>query len=276
MSTFEATVRAVVRETWDTVSLWLETGSPHAFRAGQFLSLDPHRQDFTRGRARELEALKGRKEKPRAYSLASAPHEELVAITVKEEPAGEFPSLMSPGLSRSGVGEKLFCTGYAGLFTLPEDLGDGAHVVHLCAGSGIVPSFAILKDALHRGVDARHTLLYSNKRWEDVIFRDALTELETRHPGSLRVVHALTRDARAPAPARREVRPGRIDEATLRANVPDLENAWFYVCGPSVPIHEARAARERGEKPAPRFLESMRALVLSLGIPKERLFTEGW
>jgi ferredoxin-NADP reductase len=275
MPQFQAVVRAVVVEAPGAVTLLLDPGERLEYRAGQFLSIDPFGIDATRGLAADLEARKGRKERPRAYSLASAPHEPLLAICPKAEPAGDYPSLLSPHLAHGvKVGDALPCSGFNGLYVLPDDLPAGAHVVHVCAGSGIVPNFAIIKDALHRGLDARHTLLYSNRTWADAIYRDALTELETRHPGRLRVVHALTRDHLAPDG--REVHPGRIDEALLRAAVPDLANARFFACGPSVSAHELRAARLRGDTPAPRFLEHVRALLLSMGVDKRRLHTEGW
>lgn len=275
MPPFTATVRAVIEEAPHAVTLLLDAGGPQDYRAGQFLSIDPHGLDATRSLAAELEARKGRKERPRAYSLGSAPHEPYLAITVKEEPVGEFPALLSPHLVRGvKVGDVLPCTGFNGLYVVPRELPDDAHLVHLCAGSGIVPNFGILKDLLARGLPVRQTLLYSNRTWGDVIHRDALTELETHHPGRLKVVHALTRDPAAPAG--RLVSPGRITEALVRAHVPDLDKAWFFACGPSVPTHEMRAARQRGEVPAPRFLESMRALLLAMGVPRARLSTEGW
>jgi 3-ketosteroid 9alpha-monooxygenase subunit B len=272
MPTFEATIREIVQETGDTVTLVLDTPERPPYRAGQFLSIDPNALAATREKAKELEALKGRKERARAYSLASAPHEPHLAITVKEEPAGAFPPLLTPHLVRHAkVGEKLPCTGMNGLYVLPHELPAGAHVVHLCAGSGIVPNFGMLKDALHRGLDATHTVLYSNRTWDDVIFRDQLGDLARAHPERLSVVHFITR-GEAPAGAVRS----RIDLAAIEKHVPDFERAYFFVCGPSVTMHERRAAKERGEEPAPKFLETMRALVLEKGVPKQRLSTEGW
>ena len=50
-----------------------------------------------------LEDQKGQREKPRAYSMASAPHERYLAITIKEEryESGEipYPPLLSPLLT---------------------------------------------------------------------------------------------------------------------------------------------------------------------------------
>lgn len=275
MPAFDAIVRQIVNEAPGAVTLALDPGQRVDYRAGQFLSIDPFAMDATRALAGDLEQRKGRKERPRAYSLSSAPHEPWLSICVKSEPEGEFPALLSPHLvNRIKVGDVIPCSGFNGLYVVPDDLAPGAHVVHLCAGSGIVPNFAIIKDLLHQGRDVRQTLVYSNRAWADTIYRDALAALERAHPGRLHVQHVLTRDRSAPVGIK--VHPDRIDEAFLRTVVPDLASAHLFVCGPSVPQHVMRAARQKGETPRPMFLESMRAMLLGMGVDRKRLHTEGW
>lgn len=275
MPQFDAVVRQVVHEAPSTVTLMLQADVEHAYRAGQFINVDPHRLEATRTLAAELQARKERPERPRPYSLASAPHEPLLAITIKEELPGEFPCLVSPHLVREvKVGDVLPCSGFNGFYTLPKELPEDAHVVHLCAGSGIVPNFGIIKDALHRGLPQKHTLLYGCRKWEEVIYRDALRELQKAHPDRFEWTACLSRDPSAPADV--TVRPHRVDSSLVRSLVPDFERAWFFACGPSVPMHEKKAARARGEKPEPRFLETMRAGLDELGVPKTRIQAEGW
>ena len=69
----------------------------------------------------------------------------------------------------------------------------------------------------------RHTFVYSNKTWNDAIFRNALAELASEHPNRLAVLHTLTReeDKRRFGPS---VRKGRItadmlqQQATMRSD----------------------------------------------------------
>ena len=70
----------------------------------------------------------------------------------------------------------------------------------------------------------RHTFIYSNKTWQDIIFRDALTELEAKNPDRLHVIHTLTRE---PDVARCGplVRKGRVNAALIRELVPDLASS---------------------------------------------------
>src|SRR5216117_3615905 len=88
----------IILETPDTVTLVMTGPEPFEYKAGQFCTIDPHQFAVMAGMTHFLEDLKKRKEPPRAYSMASAPHEPL-AITIKEElyesGATKYPPLLS-------------------------------------------------------------------------------------------------------------------------------------------------------------------------------------
>src|SRR5262249_40352921 len=73
---------------------------PRECGAGQFCTIAPPQSADLAPGTSFLEHLKGKREPPRAYSLTSAPHERLVAITIKEEPyvpgTTKYPPLLSP------------------------------------------------------------------------------------------------------------------------------------------------------------------------------------
>src|SRR6266850_5606935 len=218
----EVMVADVVVETPDTSTLVFFTGNDHLeYKAGHFLTIDPHQFDALERFTAFLEDLKGRKEPPRAYSMSSSPHERYLAVTVKEERylsgVTKFPPLLSPLLVKRTVrGMRLVVTGFTGPYTLPDDIeAKTDHLVHVCAGSGSVPNFAILKYGLHHHPKLRHTFVYSNRTWDDVIFRKELQALAQAHADRLRIVHTLTRE---PEPQRhgRDVRAGRIGIELLR------------------------------------------------------------
>jgi hypothetical protein len=62
----------------------------------------------------------------------------------------------------------------------------------------------------------------------------------------------------------------------LRALVPDLESCIVYICGPGISKWDREAAKERGEAPPPRFLESVLADLKSLGVPNARIKRESY
>src|SRR5215510_12894507 len=198
----EVMVADAVVETADTTTLVFFTGNDRLeYSAGHFLTIDPHQFEALERFTAFLEDLKGQRESPRAYSMCSAPHERYLAVTVKEERyvsgLTKFPPLLSPMLVKRTVrGMRLVVTGFTGPYTLAADIdAQTDHVVHICAGSGSVPNFSMLKFALAHHPAIRHTFIYSNKTWDDVIYKQALTELASKHPDRLSVVHTLTREA---------------------------------------------------------------------------------
>jgi ferredoxin-NADP reductase len=282
LATIDTIVLESIVETRDTRTLVLEAGTAHhEWRAGQYVSIDPHQfvglQSFTA----YLEHVKGRREPPRAYSLSSAPHDPHLAITIKEEVfdrnTTKYPPLLS-GLLVHHVraGDPLTVTGFSGPYTLPDDVeARTSHVLHLCAGSGSVPDYSIIKDSLHRHAALRHTLVYSNKTWDDVIFRDDLTRLAREHPARVRVVHTLTRE-RPPAGLGREVRPGRVTAELVGSILAEEPDSLVYACGPAITVWERRACVAAGTTPAPRFLEAMLTILAELGVPKARITVEAY
>jgi len=278
----EVMVADVVQETHDTVTLVFFTGNDRLdYKAGHFLTIDPHQFEALERFTAFLEDLKARKEPPRAYSMVSAPHERYLAVTVKEEryASGQtkYPPLLSPLLVKHvAKGQRLAITGFTGPYTLPDDIeAKTEHLVHLCAGSGSVPNVSMLKHALLYHPKLRHTFIYSNKTWDDVIFRGALHELAHKHKDRLRVVHALTRETDFERHSG-EVRKGRVSADMLRELIPDASSCIVYACGPAISNWDRQAAREAGTEPAPRFMESVLAALKEIGVPNDRIKRESY
>ena len=152
----EAVVAEVRDETHDTASLFLDIGAqPHDYKPGQFITVNPHQFAFLEQTIAYLEQIKGGKEKPRAYSMGSAPHESNILITIKEERfwpgESKYPPVLSPSLTRTcPPGTPVVIRGFTGAYTLPQDARERTdNILHVCAGSGIVPNFALIKHSLH-------------------------------------------------------------------------------------------------------------------------------
>src|SRR6185295_17653325 len=273
----EVMVAEVIRETPDTATIVLFTGNDRLeYLPGHFLTIRPQQFPSLDRFCKYFEDLKGRKEPARAYSLCSAPHERQLAVTVKEERyvsgVTRYPPLLSPMLVwRLHPGTRMVVTGFGGPYTLPSDIDSRTdHLVHICAGSGIVPNLSILKHCLANGMKLRHTLIYGNKTWEDIIFQRQLEELARQYPDKLRIVHTLSREARE------DCRHGRVCEELVREFISDPTAVEVYACGPGVGKFERQAAKEKGEEPAPRFLEATLAALESLGVPDERIHRESY
>ncbi len=269
---FDVVVEDVRLESPDTATLLLAAPDRPEYLAGQHLSLDPHQFPQLAALTAQLEAQKGKKELPRKYSLSSAPHEPLLAITVKEEePSGKYPPLLS-GLLVRGLprGTRFGAFGFMGPFVLRE--GEPGLVVHVVAGSGAAPGFGIVKDALHRRLPHRHVWLASNKRRADVLFHDALLELQRAHPDKLHVENTLTRENVEGFGC------GRITRELLERLIPSEERptCQVFACGPAILPWDRKAALEAGTDATPRFMESVMGFLNGMGIPPKRIHRETW
>lgn len=275
---FDALVVESIVETPDTRTLVLDVGSHQPYRAGQYVTIDPHQFPALRSVTSYLEHLKGRAEPPRAYSMSSAPHERYVAITIKEELYDgqmAYPPLISGFLVHEvRAGDRMSVLGFTGAYVLPEDI-KVEHVLHLCAGSGSVPNLSMVKDALHRHPELRHTFVYSNKTWQDVIFRKDLARLRADHASRLEVIHTLTREPDLSSEDERVLR-GRVTIDLLREVLEREPHSLIYACGPAISVWERRAHNAAGTTPSPRFLESMLSHLTALGVGREKIKIEAF
>jgi 3-ketosteroid 9alpha-monooxygenase subunit B len=271
----------VVRETADTVTLVFEVcGQMPPYRAGQFLTIDPHQFKALASHLAFVEELKGHKELVRAYTAASAPHEPL-AITIKEEPyfsqVSKHAAVLSPLLVHlTPTGTRIHVQGFTGAYILPPDIEQRTdHLLHVVAGSGSVPNWSILKHALREHPRLRHTFVYSNKTWDDIIYRDALGVLAAANPDRVRVVHLLTREADL-GRCSGEVRAGRVSPELLSELAPDPKTAFAYVCGPGITPWDRHKAIANGTTAAARFLETTLGILKELGFTADRLKREAY
>jgi 3-ketosteroid 9alpha-monooxygenase subunit B len=277
----ELIVTDVLWETADTVTLNLFAGGERIeYQAGQFITIRPQQFPALASLCSYFEDMKGKREPGRAYSTTSGPHEKQLAITIKAETyvkgQTKYPPLLSPFLTYSvKPGMSMVATGIGGPYVLPPDVETRTdHIVHVCAGSGIVPNYALLKFCLETGMSLRHTLVYGNKTWDDIIFRHQLQALAERFPDKLRIVHAISREKRT-APGL-DIRHGRVSEELLREFIPDPTAVEIYTCGPGLSNFEKASAREKGEEPQPRFLETTLAALKTIGVPPDREHHESY
>jgi 3-ketosteroid 9alpha-monooxygenase subunit B len=276
----EVMVAEVRRDTPDTTTLFMFAGNePVEYEAGHFCTIDPHQFGELEHFIAYLEDQKGQKEKSRAYSMASAPHERYLAITIKEEryesAETPYPPILSPLLTyHVEKGRKLVISGFTGAYTFSEDTFERTdHIVHVCAGSGIVPNLGLIKESLYRDDPLRHTLLYSNKTRGDIIYFDEFEALREQYPDKLNVIHCITREDPSSI---RGARSGRISKELLQEVAPDPSAVLAYSCGPGITPHERKAAKAKGEEAVPRFVENMVALLQEHGLDKKQIKQESW
>ena len=277
----EVMVADVIQEAHDTTTLVLFTGNDHMdYLSGHFLTIDPHQFEALGRWIAFLEDVKDKKELPRAYSMASAPDEHYLAITVKEEryvPGyTKYPPLLSPILAqRTATGRKMLVTGFTGPYTLPKEGKTPSSILHIAAGSGIVPNWSILKFGLRNHPEMIQTLLYSNKTWLDTIYGEELIKLQKEFPDQLDIKFFITRENPALS-TNAAVVGGRIDKLTIEKAIEQLDDPLVYVCGPANTVHDKKLAKESNESLNPRFMESTLGYLSEIGIDKSRIKRESY
>jgi ferredoxin-NADP reductase len=183
----------------------------------------------------------------RSYSIASAPEDEHIVLTVERLDDGEVSPYLVEELR---PGDELELRGpIGGYFVWEESLGGPLLLVG--GGSGVVPLRAMLRHHKAIGSSVPVRLLYSAQSLEEAIYHDELTELSTAQHADIRLT--LTRSAPEAWPGYRR----RIDHDLLAEVAwPPAEYPLIYICGPTG------------------FVETAARLLVDLGHHPSRIRTE--
>ena len=232
-SRYRLTVKDVIRETNDAVSIVLEPPADardrFKYSAGQYLTLRiPSPGDSALARC---------------YSLSSSPHADVeMAITVKRTAGGYGSNWLCDNARPGLVIESL---PPAGRFS-PRNVD--ADLVLVAGGSGISPILSILKSALHKG--AGHIeLLYFSRHRSGIILERVIADLLSEYPERLGVKHWIS-----------EI-DGRISCEALRELLKPLMERSSFLCGPDALIERVlKAANEVGFRSEDLFVEQFFSL----------------
>jgi ferredoxin-NADP reductase len=154
----------------------------------------------------------------RSYSIASAPEDAELVLTVERLADGEVSPYLTDVLE---PGDDLELRGpIGGYFVWQEALGGPLLLV--AGGSGVVPLRAMLRHHRATASDIPVRLVYSSRTRGDLIYRDELADYET--------TITLTREQ----PPGWSGRTGRVDPDLLAETAwPPSERPLVYVCGPT-------------------------------------------
>jgi ferredoxin-NADP reductase len=187
----------------------------------------------------------------RSYSIASAPEEGTVALTVERLDDGEVSPYLCDVLQ---PGDGVEVRGPIGGYFVWE-AAHGGPLLLVAGGSGIAPLMAMLRHHAHADASARAAvpvrLLYSARTLDDIIYRSELEQLAD--PPRVEIAFTLTREA----PPEWNGYRRRVDRAMLEAvSWPQSAAPRAYVCGPTS------------------LVESVATLLVELGYEPPRVRTE--
>ena len=176
------------------------------------------------------------------FSFASSAERDEVELAVKA--LGDFTS-RARELER---GTTVYVDGPHGVFSIDQDEGPGFGLI--AGGVGIAGLISMLRTMADRH-DVRPVLLvYANRDWDGVAFREELESLKERL--TLTVVHVLERP-----PEVWDGESGYVTADVLTRHLPPGHRRFqFFICGPDPMMDSAEAA------------------LIELGVPPERVHTE--
>jgi ring-1,2-phenylacetyl-CoA epoxidase subunit PaaE len=210
-------VKDVRRETKDCVSVAFdvpdELSAQYAFKQGQYLTL--------------RETIAG-EDIRRSYSICSGIHDNELRVAIKAVPSGKFSSWANQHLRPGHAMQVMTPTGH---FTSELNPTQKKNYLLFAAGSGITPVISIARSVLQTEPLSEVTLVFGNRFFQTIIFRDLLEDMKDKYLGRFRVFHILSGE-----PNEIGLFSGRIDKAKLE----ELSKTFLdisgtdevFVCGP--------------------------------------------
>jgi predicted ferric reductase len=176
------------------------------------------------------------------FSFSSSAEREEVEIGVRA--LGDFTSR----IGELAPGTKVYVDGPHGVFSMDQDEGPG--FCFIGGGVGITGLLSMLRTMADREDIRPAILVYANRDWESVAYRDELERLGGRM--NLTVVHVLERP-----PDGWSGETGFVNEQILLRHLPEgFRRFQFFICGP-----------------AP-MMDAAENMLVGLGLPGERVHTE--
>ncbi|MBL4704128.1 MAG: phenylacetate-CoA oxygenase/reductase subunit PaaK [Flavobacteriales bacterium] len=230
MSKFhELRVDDVRRETEDTVSI--------AFEVPQGLTQD---FVFNPGQYLTLRKIIDDKDVRRSYSICTSTGENELRVAVKSVPNGLFSTFANNELKS---GDLLDVMTPMGKFCPVINAQNQKNYLLFAAGSGITPILSIAKTVLEEEPNSNVTLIYGNKGFASIIFREEIEGLKNTYMSRFRLIHILSRENPGV-----NLYKGRITKekcAELGKSILDYSNVdEVFLCGPEEMINDLSAQLE--------------------------------
>jgi ring-1,2-phenylacetyl-CoA epoxidase subunit PaaE len=177
----------------------------------------------------------------RSYSICSAPHENQLRVAIKQVPDGVFSTFANNTLKE---GDELDVMTPAGGFTFLPEIQRKESYLLIGAGSGITPLISIAKTVLKNELNSDVTLVFGNKHFNSIIFREELEALKNTYIDRFRIIHVLSRESLG-----NELQKGRISgekiNALFKAFFQGVKISEVFICGPETMILESKSCLEQ-------------------------------
>ena len=221
-----ATIKAATDETATARTLLLDVPGWPGHQAGQHIDARLTAEDGYSAQ--------------RSYSIASAPEEGRLELTIQRLDDGEVSPYLN-GIAQPG--DQFDLRGpIGGWFTWSPE--SDRPLLLLAGGSGIVPLMSMIRAHGAAKSQVPIGLIYSVRTPADVIYAHELSERSVTSPLNLTLLYTRS--------AHRGVPGGRISAAVIATSAfPPADDPSIYVCGPSGFVEAAtKLLTEAGHRPA--------------------------
>lgn len=218
-------VKDVRKETEDTVSVEFdvptELSSEFNYLAGQYLTLKT--------------TISGQ-EVRRSYSICTAPNQNEWRVAIKKVESGVFSSWATSTLKKDAFMDVMTPMGH---FQFKPNPSAKNSYVLFAAGSGITPIIAIAKTILTEEPESNVSLVYGNKGFSSIIFREELEGLKNNFIDRFRLIHVLSRESLGNPLQKGRITAEKVsDVCKLLLQNQDISSV--YTCGPEEMIHAVK------------------------------------
>lgn len=210
-------VKEIRKETDQAVSILFdvptELADSYQFLPGQHLS---------------LEALIDNEKVRRSYSICTTQFENELRVAVKKMPFGKFSTYANDVLQ---VNDTLQVMIPAGEFTTEIKEDTTKNFIFFAAGSGITPIMSLVKTILHTAPNSNVTLIYGNRGFEHIIFRDEFERLKDQFMTRFSLLHVFSEEKIG-----NQIQDGLLDKEMIQRlydlKIKDEGVDDVFVCGP--------------------------------------------
>ncbi len=183
---------------------------------------------------------------PFSFSSSAAVTDGHVEMSIRN--LGDFTA----GIRNVRPGQRVYLDGPYGAFTIgnPADM----HVL-VAGGIGITPMMSMIRTLADQGDRRPVILIYGNRDWDSVIFREELEALTTRL--NLTVVHVLSNP-----PHSWTGEQGYITGEVFKSHLPTPYSSYeYFICGPDVMMDAVERALSELNVPLSKYRSERYAFV---------------
>jgi len=169
----------------------------------------------------------------RTYSFHTSPNDKEIGITVRAIENGVISNYLQSANAMSAV----TLDGIAGDFIFEPSKDIKRHLIMFAGGSGITPIYSMIRTLMLEEPRSTVSLIYTNKSYSRIIFRNELHELESKFFGRLKVHHVLTQSEDIPSDFpvfyKNRLTPLIIKKIIKGIHSEIDYHVEYYMCGPT-------------------------------------------